>query len=119
MAGSRELDAPGRPERRKLAVAELVDANRACEVLEPVLAEVAKRLRVEQRRRVGREEDLVAVRERGDARSAVDVLADVALLGRGRGAGVQPHAHAHGPRGEPLARASRGGRRARRPSERR
>ena len=38
--------------------------------------------RVEERRGGRRDEDLVAVRERGDARSAVDVLADVALLGR-------------------------------------
>ena len=50
------------------------------------------------------------MRERSDARSAVDVLADVTLLGRGRRARVQPHAHADRPRGEPLTRRL-GGRR--------
>ena len=46
----RELDAPRRSERRELAIVELVEANRAVEVLEPVLAEVAEGLRVEERR---------------------------------------------------------------------
>src|SRR5207249_2832384 len=48
----RELDAPRRAQRGELALAELVDANRAVEVLEPVPAEVAERLRVEERCRV-------------------------------------------------------------------
>ena len=81
------------------------------EVLEPVLPEVAERLRVEERRRGRRHEDLVAVRERGDARSAVDVLADVALLRRGRRARVQAHTHADRSRLEALASHPRGRRR--------
>src|SRR5206468_9275056 len=108
----RELDAPRRAQRGELALAELVDANRAVEVLEPVPAEVAERLRVEERCRRRREEDLVAVRERGDARSAVDVLADVALFGRGRGARVQAHAHADRARLEAVARRLRSRRRS-------
>ena len=72
-----------------------------------MLPEVAERLRVEERRGGRRDEDLVAVRERGDARSAVDVLADVALLGRGRSARVQAHAHADRSRLEPFARRAR------------
>ena len=48
------------------------------------------------------------MRERGDARPAVDVLADVALRRRGRRARVQAHAHADRSCGEPLARGPRG-----------
>ena len=66
-------------------------------------ADVAERLRVEERRGRRRDEDLVPVRERRDACSAVDVLADVALFGHGRRAGMQPHAHPDRSRGEPLA----------------
>ena len=109
---ARELDAPRRAQRGELALAELVDAHRAVEVLEPVLPEVAEGLRVEERRRRRRQEDLVAVREGGDARSAVDVLADVALCGRGRSARVQAHAHADRSRLEALARHPRGLRRS-------
>ncbi len=73
MAGVGEVDAAGRSQRRELALAELVEADRAFEVLEPVLAEVAERLRVEECRRRRRDEDLVAVRERRDARSTVNI----------------------------------------------
>src|SRR5205809_3005032 len=48
----------------------------------------------------------------GDARSAVDVLADVALVGRGRGARVQAHAHADRARLEAVARRLRSRRRS-------
>ena len=90
-------------------LAELIDAHGAVEVLEPVLAQVAERLRAEEeRRRRRREEDLVAVRKRGDARAAVDVLADIALCGRCRSARVQAHAHADRARLEALARRLRG-----------
>ena len=115
---SRELDAPGRSERWELTVAELVEANCAFEVLEPMPADVAERLGVEERRGRRRDEDLVPVRERGDARAAVDVLAHVTLLGYGRRAGVQPHAHADRSRLEPLARRLRGRRRSSRCRER-
>ena len=104
----RQLDASRCAQGRELALAELVDAHRAVEVLEPVLSEVAQRLAVEERGRGGRDEDLVAVRERSDARSAVDVLADVALLGHGRSARVQAHAHADRSRFEPFVRRPRG-----------
>ena len=109
---SRELDTSRRAQRRELTFTELVDAHRAVEVLEPVLTEVAERLRVEERRRGRRHEDLIPVRERGDARAAVHVLADVALFGRGRSARVQAHAHADRSRLEPLARRPRGLRRS-------
>ena len=69
------------------------EPGRAVEVLEPVQAEVAQLVPVEQSCGRGREDDLAAVRERGDARSTVDVDADVALAGERRCARVQPHAH--------------------------
>ncbi|HEU5245062.1 MAG TPA: hypothetical protein VFU33_11730 [Gaiellaceae bacterium] len=71
--------------------------------------EIAERRGVEERRRRRRHDDLPPVRERGDARAAVDVLADVALLGRGRSSRVQAHAHANRSRGQPFARRLRGG----------
>ena len=105
---SRKLDASRRPERRELALAELVEANRAIEVLEPVLPEIAERLRVEQRRRRRRDEDLVAVRERRDARAAVDVQPDVALAVDGVATPVcRPIRARTGPACEPVAGAVR------------
>ena len=84
-----------RPERREVAVAELVQALGADQVLQPVLAEVADR-RVALEEAAGRlgEDDLPAVGSGGDPRRAVDVDADVALVGHDRLAGVDAHADA-------------------------
>jgi hypothetical protein len=83
---------PGqRPQRRELLLAELVEPNRLPQVLEPVLTEVAEVRPVEQTLRRLREDDLAAVGGRADARGAVNVDPNVALIGHGRLAGMDPH----------------------------
>ena len=84
-----------RPERREVAVAELVQALGSDQVLQTVLAEVADgRVRLEEpTRRLG-EDDLPAVGRRGDPRRAVDVDPHVALVRDDRLAGVDSHADA-------------------------
>ena len=106
---SRKVDASRCPERRELALAELVEANRAIEVLEPVLPQVAERLRVEQRGSGRREQNLVAVRERRDARAAMHVQPDVPLGRRCGDASVQAHPNAHRTGVEPVAGVLCGG----------
>jgi hypothetical protein len=68
------------------------------EVLEAVLAEVAESEPVqrlwEQIARRLREENLCAMRRRGDSRGPVHVEADITVGCWGRLAGVQPHTHA-------------------------
>ncbi len=84
-------------QRREVVVAELVDPLGSGQVLEPVLAEVAQRrdvrqpVRCEQRRGRGGDQHLPAVPAGRDPRRAVDVLADVALVGDVRSAGVHAH----------------------------
>ena len=90
-----------RPERREVArqafAQELVEPLRARQVLEPVLAEIAQQRRVDQKlRRRRRDQHLPPVRDRRDARRAVDVGADVALVGDVRRSGVDAHADADG-----------------------
>ena len=89
--GSGEVDGARRPQRRELRRAELEELGRRVEVLEPVATEIAQRLVLDERGGRGREDHLAAVRERGDARAAVDVDPDVALGGHRRRARVQPH----------------------------
>ncbi len=82
-------------QRRKVALAELVEPLGLDQVLQPVLAQVTDRGLVLQEapRRLG-EDDLPAVSGSGDSRCAVDVDADVALVGDERLTGVDAHAHA-------------------------
>ena len=91
-------------QRRELGAAELVDPLGRGEVLEAVLAEVVQVDRVDEPGGGGREEDLAAVAAGGDARGAVDVDADVALVGEERRAAVEAHAHADRPGRELLGR---------------
>src|SRR4051812_17595756 len=92
------------PERRELAFAELVDALRRRQILEPVFAEVSERFSVcECGRRAGYE-DLAAVPRGCDARRAMDVYADVSLLAEQRRSRVQAHADANRSGGERLLR---------------
>ena len=100
-------------ERRKLAVSELVDALGGREILEPVLAEVCEPELDELSRR-GRDEHLPAVARRGDAGGAVDVAADIALVGEKRCPCVQTDPHADRSGGERLGQPARRGERARR-----
>jgi hypothetical protein len=67
-------------ERRELALSELVETLRGREVLEPVLAQVAKHIRLGQGGGRGREQYLATVATRGDAGGAVHVHTDVALF---------------------------------------
>ena len=89
-----------RLQAREIGVAELEEALRRREVLESVLAEVANGLAADEVARRLRQEDLPAVPGGGDARRAVDVDPDVALLGYDRLARVEPHAHADRPAAE-------------------
>ena len=83
-----------RLQARELGVAELEEALRRREVLEPVFAEVAYGLAGDEVARRLRQEHLAAVPGGGDPRRAVDVDPDVALVGHDRLARVEPHADA-------------------------
>ena len=99
--GNRQVCAVERLERRKVALAELVDALGSRQVFEAVLAEVTQ-LVLDEGGTGGGHEHLSAVAGCGDAGGAVDVSADVALLGEERRARVQANAHLNRARGEPL-----------------
>jgi hypothetical protein len=86
-----------RPERRELTVTELEEAFRLGQVLQSMLAEVAEMsVGAEEVARRPRENDLAAVCRCGDARGAVHVEADVALLSDERLTRVNPDANANG-----------------------
>ena len=97
-ARGRKVAQPGleRPQRRKFARQtvdlELEDALRGAQVLQSVRTEVAD-VRVHERLRRLRQEDLSSVPDGGDARSLVDVEAHVALLGHARLTRVHAHSH--------------------------
>ncbi len=113
--GDRQVRAVEGLQRRELAVPQLVDPLGGGEVLEPVLAEIAH-VRAGEIAGRGGEEHLAPVPGRRDARGAVDVEPDVALLRRDRLARVQTHAHPDRPVGQgvlPLACRLHGVRRAR------
>jgi hypothetical protein len=80
-------------QRGEPTLAELVDPLRRGQVLQPVLAEIEQLVRVDELARRLRDEHLPAVADGGDPSGAVDVEADVSLLGDTRLAGVDPHAH--------------------------
>ncbi|MDQ2981461.1 MAG: hypothetical protein M3R26_03925 [Actinomycetota bacterium] len=83
-------------ERRELPLAELVEADRRAQVLEPVLAEVAEVERLVQQLAGGlREQHLSPVSSRGDPSGAVDVDPNVVLASYCRGPGMYSHPHAH------------------------
>ncbi len=71
-----------------------------------MLAKVEELL-VEERRRGVREDDLAAVRSRGDPRSEVDVVSDVALRGDQRCPRVQPDPNLDRSLGEGVGEAGR------------
>ena len=108
-----------RPEGREVALAELEEALGADQILEAVLAEIADRSvgLQEAARRLG-DDDLAAVRGGGDSRRAVDVYADVALVGHERLAGVETHANADRPASSASLRLDGGGDGIGRPRER-
>jgi hypothetical protein len=99
-------------ERREVPVAELVDALRRRQVLQPVRAEVAQIGVAGERSRRGGDEDLAAVPACGDARRAVDVSADIALVGEQRRSRMDAHPDANGTGGELFTRGRRGRQRA-------
>ncbi len=68
-----------------------------------MLAQIAQPIGPDQRRGGGRDEHLSAMTGGGDASSAVDLVAHVALSGQQRRAGVQPDARP----GLPVGQASR------------
>ena len=83
-----------RLQARELGVAQLEEALRRGEVLEPVLAQIADRLPGDEVARRLRQEHLASVPGGGDPRRTVDVHPDVALVGHDGLARVQPHANA-------------------------
>jgi hypothetical protein len=97
------------PQRREVASAELEQALRSGQILQPVLAEIAEGdISDEATGRLG-EDDLSPVSGAGDSRRAVDVDADVALLGHDRLAGVEAHANADRPGPERVVGLNRRG----------
>ena len=82
---------------REIGVAQLEEALRRREVLEPVFAEVAYGVACDEVARRLRQEHLAPVPGGSDARRAVDVDPDVALVGHDGLARVEPHADADRP----------------------
>ncbi len=82
-------------ERREVTVAELVDPLRPRQVLEAMFAKIAEPVGAAQVARRLRDEDLATVPGRRNARSAVHLHPDVALVREQRLAGVQTHADAN------------------------
>ena len=84
-----------RPQRREVAVAELVQTLGVDEILEPVLSQIADPS-VALEKPPGRlgEDDLASVGRRSDPGGAVDVHPDVPLVGLDRLSRVEPHADA-------------------------
>ena len=106
------------PERRKRAAPELVDALRAGQVLQAVLAEIDDLVLVhEQVACRVRQENLPAVAGGGDPSGAVHVHSDVALLRQQRLARVDAHPHADAVLLQKSLRAAGSGRRVARPAE--
>ena len=106
----RKIGCIKRAERREVAPAELEEALRADQVLQAVLPEVSERsIRLEEAARRLGDDDLAAVRGGCDPRRAMDVHADVALLGHERLAGVDAHPHLDRPGFERPLRLGRGG----------
>ena len=99
-----------RPEGREVALSELEEALCAGQILQAVLAEIADGSvgRQEAAGRLG-DDDLAAVRGGGDPRRAVDVYADVPLVGHERLAGVNAHPNPDRPGLERPLRVDRGG----------
>src|SRR5262245_12003656 len=85
-----------RAKRREVVRAELVEANRRGEILEPVLAEVAQldRAGFEEAGGGGAEDGLTAVAGRRDAGGPMNVGADVTTLVKERFTAVQTGADA-------------------------
>ena len=114
--GHRQVRAVEGFERGEVAVSELVDALGSGEVLQPMLAEVAKFALDELRARRGHEH-LTAVAAGGDARGAVDVVSHIALVGQKRRSGVQADPDLHLPGRKRIREGGGGGERSRRGRE--
>ena len=93
VGGERKVRAVEALQRWKLAVAELVDALGRREVLEAMFAEVDEPVDSDKRSRRGGDEHLSAVADCRDARGAVHIVSDVALVGDERRPGVQADAN--------------------------
>jgi hypothetical protein len=101
-------------QRRELLATELPESLRRQEVLQAMFSQLAEVAGADERLRRIRADDLSAVRDGRDARGAVDVHADVSLVGEVGSAGVHAHAHADrsgGERGLRRSRCLQGGRR--------
>ena len=113
----REWLAHGGPTwRRKGLVAQLEEPHRLTDVLEAMLAEIAH-ARLDELAGGLRNKDLAARSDGADSRCAMDVDADVALVGQLGLAGVHPHAHPQRPLRERALSVERGGDRVRRCGE--
>ena len=102
--GDRQVRLVERLERRELVVSDLEDVLGRGEVLEAVLTEVTE-LVVDKALGRGGDEHLSAVAGGGDTGGAVDVVADVALVGQKRRSRVQADPYLHRTGGERLRRA--------------
>ncbi len=93
IGGEREVRAVETLQRRESLLAELVDALGRGDVLEAMLAQIDEPVEPDKRGRRGGDEHLSAVADCGDARSAMHVVSDVALIGDERRPGVETDAH--------------------------
>jgi len=89
----REIRPVKRLQGRELAITELKDPLRRTQVLQPVLAEVAELVPVDEGRGRVRDEHLSPVAGGRDASGTVDVLAHIPLRRKQRRTRVEPHTH--------------------------
>ena len=106
-----------RLQRREVAVAELPDPFRRRQVLQPVLAEVAKRTGADELAGRLRHQHLPAVPHRRDPRRPMHIDPDVAAVGHQRLTRVHAHPHPDGAV-QSLLTLRRSGKRIRRPRKR-
>ena len=109
----RQVRVRDRLERREGLLAELIDGDRALDVLQAVFPEVSDREPLDELASRLREQDLTTVARCCDTRGEVHVVSHVALVGDERGARVQADAQADRPRCESVRDRLGGSRRSR------
>ena len=97
---TRKVRIRDRLERREGRLAELIDRDRALDVLQAVFPEVGDRKTIDELSSRLRKQDLTSVPRGCDTCGEVHVVSYVALVGNERGARVQADAQADRARGE-------------------
>ena len=112
----RQVRAVERSQGRERRIAKLVDAFRCRQILQPMLPEVSEVVALDERSSRGRHQHLATVSRRRDPGDAMEVRADVSLVGQDRSSGMDADADPDRSQCEPsdgFARRRKGAGRAR------